>query len=143
MVRYLPIELNFKFFALDSHSILKKFRNTITTFCFSIASGRNLSDDQIAKIVFENIFKLFDKLTILRYIHYSSKDIFCLSFANEIPMYSSTLLELHINLESSVELFYLLDGHLSHLHSLYVHIQIFFRPSMNVDMKVNEKTTLK
>ena len=96
----------------------------------------------MGKIVFGNIFKLFDKLTVLRFIRYSSKDIFRLSFPNEIPMYSSTLLELHVSLASSIELLNLLDGRLGHLHSLYVHIQIF-RSSMDVDIKVNEKTTLK
>ena len=128
---------------LGAHSMLKKFGNTITTFCFSIAVGFHLSKDQIAKLVFGNVFKLFANITVLQFITCSNEDIFYLPFADEIPMYCSTLLELHVNMATSVDFLCLLDGRLSHLHSLYVDIQIFFRPSFDIDMKVKETMTSK
>ncbi len=119
--------------------MLKKFENTISTLSFSITAVSYSSNDEVAKIIFGNILKLFINLTNLQFSRYSSKDIRNLSFGDEIPMYSSTLSELHINLESSIEFLSLLDGRLSHLHSLYVENQTFFRPSVNIDMKINEK----
>ncbi len=85
-----------------------------------------MSNDEIVKIIFGNIFKLFPNLTTLQFSRYSSTDILSLSFGDEIPMYSSTLSELHMNLASSVDFLSLLDERLSHLHTLYVEIQLFF-----------------
>ena len=118
--------------------MLKKFESTISSFCFSIIPVLHVNNDKIGKIIFENIFKLFRNLTTLQFSRYSSDDVKCLSFGDEIPMYSSTLLELHINLASSVDFLSLLDGRLSQLHTLYVEIK-FFRSSVGIDMKVNEK----
>ncbi len=98
-----------------------------------------MNNDEISKIIFGNIFKIFRNLTTLQFSRYSSDDILSLSFGGEIPMYSSTLLELHMYLGSSIDLFSLLDGRLSQLHTLHVEIQIFLCPSADIDMKVNEK----
>ena len=90
----------------------------------------------MAEIIFRNILKFFANLTILQLNSYSRGDISALSFDNEFPIYSSTLLELHLNVTSSNELLSLIDGRLSHLRSLYVEVQTFWRPSSNIDMKV-------
>ena len=93
------------------------------------------------EIIIGNIFQFFGNLTILEFNRYSTGDIFALSFDKEIPICSSTLLELHINISSSDELLSLIDGRLSHLHSLYVQVQTFWRPSLDIDMRVNYKMT--
>jgi hypothetical protein len=123
---------------LDENSWLKKFANTISAFSFSIITKSYFSDE-IANIIIRKILKLFVNLTHLEFSRYSSQDIFYFPFGNDIPMYSSTLLELHINVPKSIEFLSLLDGRLSHLHTFYVKIQTFFGPSVDIDMKVNEK----
>jgi hypothetical protein len=142
MVRYLTIIKlinSIDIFFLDENSLLKKFKSTISTFCFSITAVSNISNAEIVKSIFRNIFKLFPNLTNLQFSRYSSTDILSLSFGDDIPMYSSTLSELHMNLAWSVDFLSLLDGRLSHLHTLYVEIQFFCRPSVYIDIKVNEK----
>ena len=141
MVRYLTIIklINSIDIFLAENSLLKKFESTISTFSFSLTTVSYRGCDERTNIIFGNIFTLFRNLTTLQFSRYSSNDILSLSFADEIPMYSSALSELHINLTSSDYLLSLLDGRLSQLRTLYVEIQSFFRPSVNTDMKVNEK----
>ncbi len=72
------------------------------------------------------------------------EDIRAFSFNSKILMFSSSiLLELHINLCSSADLFFILDGRLNNLRSLYVKIGLFLLPSSDIDMKVNLNFILK
>lgn len=97
----------------------------------------------MTNIIFENILILFAKLTNLQFKRLSDGDMLSLPFDRPIGMFSSTLVELHINVESSVDLLCLLDGRLSHLHSLYIEVELFRCPSVDIDMKVNERFMLK
>ncbi|CAF3155442.1 unnamed protein product [Rotaria sp. Silwood2] len=63
-------------------------------------------------------------------------DVGYLSFHDEIPMFSSSLLrELHINVSSLTECLYLLDGRLNQLHIFNVNIEIIYHIAPNIDMK--------
>ncbi|CAF1446202.1 unnamed protein product [Rotaria sordida] len=62
-------------------------------------------------------------------------DVGYLSFHDEIPIFSSLLRELHINVSSLTECLYLLDGRLNQLRIFYVNIKIIHHIAPNIDMK--------
>ncbi|CAF3503625.1 unnamed protein product [Rotaria sp. Silwood2] len=79
---------------------------------------------------------MFPQLINLQFHQLSNNDCFELSFDNEIPIFSSSvLLELHISVTTSIDLLCLLDGRLNELRRFYVYVQHFFLPSRNIDMK--------
>jgi hypothetical protein len=61
-----------------------------------------------------------------------------LSFENKLPtFFSSTLMELHINLMTLDDCFYLLDSRFNQLRVLYVNIGQILSPSVLISNKVS------
>jgi len=85
--------------------------------------------------------RVFTVFTHLRYFNkYSPEYMYFprLSFNVELPrFFSSTLTELHINLEDSNDCLYLLDGRFNNLRVLYVNIGFIFPRSVMIGNKVN------
>jgi hypothetical protein len=85
------------------------------------------------------MFKIFSQLINLQFHQLSNNDCFELSFDNEIPIFSSSiLLELHVTVSTSIDLLCLLDGRLNEIRRFYVYVQYFFDSSRNIDMKVRK-----
>lgn len=85
------------------------------------------------------MFKIFPQLIDLQCHKLSNDDCFQLTFQNEIPIFSSSiLLELHINVYILNDFLCLLDGRLNKLRRFYVNVHFFTLPSPDIDMKVRK-----
>ena len=120
--------------------MVNKFKNNISTLVLSVFNEKKSFPHDIRnKFIFRNILKIFPNLVYLKFVQLSARDIAYLSFANEIPMFSSSVLrELHINVSSLTECLYLLDGRLNQLEIFHADIEIIHHIAPNIDMKVSQ-----
>jgi len=108
------------YFYLDKTSLIHIFKNQISLFVIDITRNeKQYSRENVIKLIFEEIFTKFIKL---QYLDFTSSSFYSqLSFVGFSPnVISSTLLELHVNLENVTDCYYLLDGRFNKLRALYV-----------------------
>lgn len=75
--------------------------------------------------VCENVFSIFTNLQHLNLCSFAHVNYPQLSFESNLPtFFSSTLIELHINVRSSNDFFHLLDGRFSQLRVLLVNMLV-------------------
>jgi hypothetical protein len=87
--------------------------------------------------IFAHIFPIF---TNLQYLNFAPSAISYqeLSFDISSPLvFSSNLLELHVNLDQFTDCLYLLDGRFNQLRKLYVNISLIIPSRLVIDNKVN------
>jgi hypothetical protein len=101
---------------------------------------RSISD--IMNRVCDYVFSKFTNLICLKFDRYSDfyvDDIERLSFRLGEPsrFFSSSLMELHINVEDFTDCLYLLDGCFKQLHTFYVDVYVFVPPSSAIINQVN------
>ena len=90
----------------------------------------------LVQFIFLRVFSMF---TNLKYLHIapSSSDYRGLSFRISPPsVFSSNLLELHINLDQFTDCLYLLDGRLSQLRTFYASISMIGEKSLLIENRV-------
>ncbi|CAF3937137.1 unnamed protein product, partial [Rotaria sp. Silwood1] len=125
----------------ESH-LNRIFKNQITTLNITLA-GNNIivSTSDIMNIVCTHILTMFNNLICLKFHPYA--DIYVvreerLSFSLSEPptFFSSSLMELHINVEDFTDCLYLLDGRFKQLHTFYVDVHWFPPPSPVIINKV-------
>ncbi|CAF2186042.1 unnamed protein product, partial [Rotaria magnacalcarata] len=96
---------------------------------------KRLTEDTITAVC----ARVFTVFTNLRYLNIYSPDYMYFSrfsFNDELStFFSSTLMELHINLENSNDCLYLLDGRFNKLRVLYVNIGFIFPTSAMIGNK--------
>ncbi len=84
------------------------------------------------------VFTVFTNLRYLNVCSLGHMDFPRLSFENKLPtFFSSTLMELHINLMTLDDCFYLLDSRFNQLRVLYVNIGQILSPSVLISNKVS------
>ncbi|CAF4097701.1 unnamed protein product, partial [Rotaria sordida] len=124
-------EIDIQLFTEKSR-LLHIFQKQIVTLC---VSGRRVLSDRYSEMytlanIFSNILLNFTNLLHLKFYSLCDYNGAYLSFVNQSPMFfSSTLVELHINVYYFDDCLYLLDGRLHQLHTLFVrvfHILSFF-----------------
>jgi hypothetical protein len=109
---------------LEETSLIYRFKNQMLSFVIETVG----TQDTLVKIdtlIFIHILNMFTNLQYLNFNPY----FFCnqrISFCSSLPpIFSSTLLELHIKVMYIEDCLYLLDGRFNQLRTLYVYISIF------------------
>lgn len=100
-------------------------------------SDKSNTTEDMSTIIFTNIFTIFSNLQYLNFVPCS---IFCqiLSFyVSSPPIFSSNLLELHVNLNTFTDCLYLLDGRSKQLRKFYVNISGITPSHLVIDNQVN------
>jgi len=95
------------------------------------------SKDDLVHFIFLRIFWMF---TNLKYLHIASSasDYQRLSFGVSPPsIFSSNLVELHINLNEFSDCLYLLDGRLSQLRTLHANIRKINELASGIENRVS------
>ncbi|CAF1080942.1 unnamed protein product [Rotaria sordida] len=110
-------------FFMGEQILTRTFKNQISTVIITIS---NKKEDLSAKIeimtVCSHIFTAFPNLLYLNFHQSSDRQIDRLSFDCQIPMFCSTLLELHIKVQRFDDILYLLDGRFNKLCIFYVDV---------------------
>ncbi|CAF1321536.1 unnamed protein product [Rotaria sordida] len=130
----------------DKSRLLHIFQKQIVTLC---VNGRRVPSDKYSEMytlanIFSNILLNFTNLLHLKFYSLYDYNGAYLSFDHQSPMFfSSTLVELHINVYYFDDCLYLLDGRLHQLHTLFVkvfHILSFFHsPGIKEEKLLNLK----
>ncbi|CAF1560509.1 unnamed protein product [Rotaria sp. Silwood1] len=115
---------NAKHLFIENTSLINIFKNQISSLVIHItkSSEKYNTRNDILESIFTHIFCMFTNLQYLNFnpslnLHQTiSMEISRLSF------FSSTLLELHINVGCFLDCLYLLDGHFNQLHTFHVNI---------------------
>jgi len=144
MLRNLFNQVYFQSFVLylylDKSRLVHIFQKQIVTLC---VSGRRVIYDHFSAMytlanIFSNILLMFTNLFHLKFYSIYDFNVGCLSFDNQSPMFfSSTLVELHINVYRFNDCLYLLDGRLPQLHTLFVKVFHIISFHSNITKKVN------
>ncbi|CAF3387253.1 unnamed protein product [Rotaria sp. Silwood2] len=94
-----------------------------------IGNETQTSKSDFVTSIFTIVLTVFNNLLYLNCDPFAESDLRRQSFYDKTPtFFSSTLLELHINVASLNECLYLLDGRLNQLHTFYVDIDFFTPP---------------
>jgi hypothetical protein len=133
---FLSIDL---YICLDKTLLSRINENGISSLVVTIPDiGRKRLTETTITAVCARVFTVFSNL---RYLNIYSPDYMYfprLSFNDEFSaFFSSTLMELHVNLKNSNDCLYLLDGRFNKLRVLYVNIGFIFPPSVMISTKVN------
>ena len=131
------------FIRLGNTRLDRIFKNRITTLTITIAENKMIPlilDTMY--IVCTHVLATFSNLKCLKFHPYSDVNIDGterLSFESREGMIfiSSSLIELHINVEDFTDCLYLLDGRLKQLHTFYVNVHYFTPPSSAIISKVD------
>lgn len=125
--------------SLEENSSIIKWKNQILVLFLTITNTNDeLSRNEITRFLFENIFQVLSKLMRLHLFQLSNTDLSHLSFGDQFPMFSSSILvQLNINLDNLSDCLYFLDGRLHQLRSFYVNIRNISKVSSNINVKVN------
>ncbi|CAF4558981.1 unnamed protein product [Rotaria sp. Silwood2] len=101
-----------------------------------IGNETQTSKSDFVTSIFTIVLTVFNNLLYLNCDPFAESDLRRQSFYDKTPtFFSSTLLELHINVASLNECLYLLDGRLNQLHTFYVDIDFFTPPSKMIKDK--------
>jgi hypothetical protein len=108
---------------LDESFFTRIFKNQISSLAIDINKCRDRNSIQdINRVIYTQIFTMFSNLQYLNFGP-SSSAYHRLSFGfSHSIVFSSTLLELHIIVDSYEDCLYLLDGRFNQLHTFYVTI---------------------
>lgn len=133
----------FFFVCLEDTHLDRIFKNHITTLNITIAEDKMTpyTFDKM-NIVCTHVSTMFSNLICLKFHPYFDvyiNSIERLSFASmeATKFFSSSLMELHINVEEFTDCLYLLDGRFKQLHTFYVYVHYFMPPSSTIINKVD------
>ena len=114
-------------------------KNQISVLFLTITNTNDeLLRNDITRFLFANVFQILPKLIHLHLFQLSNMDSSYLSFGDQFPMFSSSILvQLDINLDNLSDCLYFLDGRLHQLRSFYVNIRNISKVSSNINVKVN------
>ncbi|CAF4319627.1 unnamed protein product [Rotaria sp. Silwood2] len=114
----------------EETSLMDIFKNQISSLVIDIAKDeKHNTRNDVLELIFTRILSMFTNLQCLNFgpsfscCQILSFDISCST------IFSSTILELHINLRGILDCLYLLDGHFNQLHTL--HVNIYYINSSN------------
>jgi hypothetical protein len=102
-----------------------------------IENEKHSSKNDVLEFLLTQIFSVFPNL---QYLNFNPNLNLCNKFSFNISrsnIFSSTLLELHINLGNISDCLSLLDGRFSQLHTLYVNIYYIGANSFSIYNKVS------
>jgi hypothetical protein len=114
------------------------YKNQISSLVINTTTNKIYNTgNSVLQFIFTQIFTVFNNL---QYLNFNSLSYYQeLSFdISRLTVSSSTLLELHINLKSTIDCLYLLDGRFSQLHTLHVKVSYIISSSqLSMYNKVN------
>ncbi|CAF3066009.1 unnamed protein product [Rotaria sp. Silwood2] len=103
--------------------LTRPFKNQISAVIITISNNTvDLSAKNEITTVCSHIFTAFPNLFYLNFHQSSHRNIERLSFDRQLPMFSSTLVELHIKVQHFDDILYLLDGRFNKLQIFYVDV---------------------
>ena len=124
---------------LDETSSIHKLKKQISVFVIDIIKNeKQNSTVEMIQLVFTYILTIFINL---RYLNFgpSSNGYQELSFGISAPtVFSSNLLELHVNVDRFTDCLYILDGRFNQLRTLYITISMIFSSRLIIDNKVGD-----
>ncbi|CAF1579846.1 unnamed protein product [Rotaria sp. Silwood1] len=118
------------------------FKNQILSLVIKLDDKKQPFIRNILTHIFRYILTMF---TNLCYLNFQASSIYSQQISFDTlprkPIFSSTLLKLHVNLENFNDCLYLLDGRLNQLHTFYVNISIInsYRTIINKEKLFNLK----
>jgi hypothetical protein len=123
---------------LDESPLFEVFKKKIQSLFISMVDKKkNRSEGDYVISVFTNILNVCNNLRYLNCHPFLESDFPRLSFDEKTPrFFSSTLVELHMNVGEFNDCLYLLNGRLSQLRTFYVKIYSFSLPSEVIKEKV-------
>ncbi len=123
---------------LDKTSIIHRLKHQLLSLTLDISTPRTGHFSYVDnEIIFNRIFTMFPNLQYLNFGRSSMWDD-RLSFCSTRPTVISTnLSELHVCLKTFYDCLYLLDGHFTQLHSLYVDVSVINFMDRKINNKVN------
>ncbi|CAF2464678.1 unnamed protein product [Rotaria sp. Silwood2] len=131
-------------FNIDQETHLDRiFKNHIKTLIITVAKNEIIgSTSNIINIVCSYVLTMCINLLCLKFHPYSNVYVYFnerLSFESIEParFFSSSLMELHINVDDFTDCLYLLDGRFKRLHTFYVNVRLFTPPSPAIINKVD------
>jgi hypothetical protein len=94
-------------------------------------------------IVCTHILTMFSNLLCLKFhpyfdFHVANKERLSFSLIKSPRLFSSSLMELHINVKDFTDCLYLLNGRFKQLHTFYVNVDWFPSPSPVIINKVGQ-----
>ncbi|CAF4078228.1 unnamed protein product [Rotaria sordida] len=127
-------EETFKRLFIDEITLAHIYKNHIYNLIITIVNNNN--NETSMKDFITTIYTLiFNVFTNLRYLNFCSFS-YDLSFNEKSSScFSSTLIELYVNLERFEDCLYLLDGRFNQLRTFYVHIELISCPLIVIDNK--------
>ena len=123
---------------LDKTCLINILKNEISSCSIDIIeNAKHTSGKGVLEFVLREIFSVFPNL---QYLNFTPNLYLCEKFSFDISrsnIFSSTLLELHINLVNISDCLSLLDGRFSQLHTLYVNIYYIGENPFSINNKVS------
>ena len=108
-------------FDLDESSLVQQLKDRILTVSVNGNESELYRSTMVMRAnLFNHIFKIFTHIQRLQFFPYVPYTRSQVSFADQPPMFSSTLVELHINIHYFAHCLYLFDGRFSQLRILVV-----------------------
>ncbi len=130
-------------FCLEESPLSRIFKNQITTLNITLAKSKiKGSTSNKMNVVCNLILTMFNSLRCLKFHPYSDVNIcynerLSFSFREPSTFFSSSLMELHINVCNFTDCLYLLDGRFKQLHTFCVNVDQFRLPSEAIINKVD------
>lgn len=109
-------------FCLDEQSLVDRVTDRILTLVVTGEKERYVDHPpmQMRANLFNYLFKIFIHIQRLKFYQNSLDSTTCVYFTDQASMFSSTLVELHINLYRFKDFLHLLNGRFDHLRKLIV-----------------------
>ncbi|CAF4520178.1 unnamed protein product, partial [Rotaria sp. Silwood2] len=119
-------------------TLILRYKNQISSLIIGFGASPIVDTTEKIRLLFK---RMCDTFTNLQYLNFGPYLLNCsqqLSYALCPPtVFSSTLLELHVNLQDYIDCIYLLDRRFNQLHTLYVYLRFIF-----TRRKINNKEKL-
>lgn len=121
-------------FIFRRNSLVHRFKNQILSLVIE-TTGTQVTSTDLDTLMFRNILNMFTNLQCLNFAPYFHCNQWISFYSSPSPIFSSTLLELHIKVMYIEDCLYLLDCHFNQLRGFYVDIESSYYNGM---LKINK-----
>ena len=136
--------LNRFFLCLEESDLNRIFKSQITTLNITLAEEKKIvSTPGIMNIVCTHVLTMFNNFLCLKFHPYfdyfvASEERISFNSIKPPTFFSSSLMELHINVKNFTDCLYLLDGRFRQLHTFYVNVDGTLSPLSAIVSKVDQ-----
>ncbi|CAF4936759.1 unnamed protein product [Rotaria sp. Silwood1] len=125
-------------YLFSEETLILRYKNQISSLIIGFGASPVVNSTETMRLLFKLICDTFTNLQYLNFGPYLLNCYQQLSYALFPPtVFSSTLLELHVNLQDYIDCIYLLDGRFNQLHTLHVYLKF-----ISTRRKINNKEKL-